>query len=116
MVQPAATQGATDRLSLRFIDDDLERIYQHQAGAESRNGYLLISLASAVVWAPAAFVLPLSTSLSPELTIPIGLGMSALSLVVALLARWATTLDRQHLLASLLTIANGTLIIAQASL
>ncbi len=115
MAQPATTRDATDRLSLRFLDDDLERRYQRQAGAESRNGYLLISLASAVVWAPAAFVLPLSTSLSPELTIPIGLGMSVLSLLIALLARWATTLDRQHLLASLLTIANGTLIIALAS-
>jgi adenylate cyclase len=116
MAQPATTRNATDRLSLRFLDDDLERRYQRQAGAESRNGYLLISLASAVVWAPAAFVLPLSTSLSPELTIPVGLGMSALSLLVALLARWATTLDRQHLLATLLTTANGTLIIALASI
>jgi class 3 adenylate cyclase len=114
MAQPATTRNATDRLSLRFLDDDLERRYQRQAGAESLNGYLLISLASAVVWAPAAFVLPLSTSLSSELTIPVGLGMSALSLLVALLARWATTLDRQHLLATLLTTANGTLIIALA--
>jgi adenylate cyclase len=116
MAQAATTRNATDRLTLRFLDADLERRYQRHAGAESLNGYLLISLASAVIWAPAAFVLPLSTSLLPELSIPVGLGMSALSLVVALLARWATTLDRQHLLATLLTTANGTLIIALASI
>ena len=111
-VQPAAI----DRLSLRFLDDDLEERYQREAGAESLNGFLLISLASAVIWAPAAFVLPLSTSLPSELAIPVGLGMSVLSLIVAALARWATTLDRQHLLASLLTTANGTLIIALAAI
>src|SRR5215213_3013728 len=98
MAQSVATESPTDRLSLRFLDADLERRYQRQAGAESRSGYLLISIASAVVWAPAAFVLPLSTSLPPGLAIPIGLGMSALSLIAALLARWATTLDRQHFL------------------
>ena len=98
-------------VSLRFLDEELERSYQRQAGAESRNGFLLISLASAVIWAPAAFVLPSSTNLAPEIAIPIGLGMSALSLVVASLGRWATTLDRQHLLATLLTTANGSLII-----
>jgi len=116
MAHVDATRGAMQRLSLRFLDDELERSYQLRAGAESRNGFLLISLASAAIWAPAAVVLPSSTSLAPELAIPVGLGMSALSLVVAFLARWATTLARQHLPATLLTTANGSLIIFLATI
>src|SRR5262245_42260783 len=116
MAQPATARDAMDWASLRFVDDELERQYQHQAGAESLNGFLLITLASAVIWAPAAFILPLATTLPPEVAIPIGLGMSVLSAVFAGLSRWATTLDRQHLLASILTIANGTLIIVLAAI
>jgi adenylate cyclase len=112
---PAMTPGATHPLSLRFLDDGLERRYQEDAGAESRNGFLMIALASTVIWAPAAFLLPLSTSLEPTLSISVGLGMSAISAVVALLARWATTLDRQHFLAALLTSANGAVILALAT-
>src|SRR5690348_13873916 len=100
MAEVDASRGAMDRVSLRFLDDDLERRFQREAGAESRNGYLMIAIGSAVIWAPAAFVLPQSTSLEPEIAIPTGLAMSALSVVMALLARWATTLDRQHLLAA----------------
>jgi class 3 adenylate cyclase len=116
MAQPATDRNAMDRLSLRFLDDELEQRYQGQAGAESLSGFLLISLASAVIWAPAAFILPLSTSLEPGLAIPVGLGMSGLSLAVAGLARWAKTLDRQHFLASVLTTANGSLIITLAAI
>jgi len=116
MTLDQTSRGATDRLTLRFLDDELERRYQLQGGAESRNGYRLIALASAVIWAPAAFILPASTSLSPELAIPIGLAMSGLSAVFVLLARWATTLDRQHFLASVLTSLNGTLILGLAGL
>jgi class 3 adenylate cyclase len=116
MDQPGTTHGATHPLSLRFLDDGLERRYQVEAGAESLNGYRMISIASTVIWAPAAFILPLSTSLAPEVAIPAGLAMSALSLVMALLARWTTTLDRQHLLAALLTSANGVVILALATI
>ena len=116
MAETGTPQGATHPLTLRFLDRDLERRYQHQAAAESRTGFLMISVASAVIWAPAAFILPLSTSLTPAIAIPAGLGMSALSIVVALLARWTTTLDRQHLLASLLTAANGTVILLLATI
>jgi len=112
MTMDEVPRGATNRLTLRFLDDDLERRYQLQGGAESRNGYRMIAAASAVIWAPAAFILPMSTSLSPGLTIPLGLAMSGLSVVFVLLARWAVTLDRQHLLASVLTSLNGTLILA----
>ncbi|NJD28436.1 MAG: hypothetical protein FIA92_09075 [Chloroflexi bacterium] len=116
MAEPVTTRGALHPLSLRFLDDALERRYQRQAGAESLNGYLMISIASAVIWAPAAFLLPQSTSLAPELAIPAGLAMSALSVAIALLARWTTTLDRQHLLAALLTSANGVVILALATI
>jgi class 3 adenylate cyclase len=116
MEQPRTTRGATDRLSLRFLDDELERRFQLEAGAESLNGFRMIAIASAVIWAPAAFVLPLSTRLPPEVTIPTGLAMSGLSMLAAFLGRWAVTLDRQHLLAALLTSANGMVIIALAAI
>ena len=116
MVQDWSTRGETDFWSLRFLDDELERRYQLQGAAESVAGFRLISLASAVIWAPAAFILPQSTSLAPAIAIPIGLSMSALSLVIALLAKWATTLDRQHLLVALLTSANGSVIVTLAAI
>ena len=116
MAQTQTIREATHPLTLAFLDGELEQRYQRAAGAESLSGFLMISVASAVVWAPAAFVLPTSTRLAPEFAIPTGLAMSALGVVVALLARWATTLDRQHLLASLLTSANGTVIIALAAM
>ncbi len=43
-----------------------------------------------------------------------GLSMSVLGLVIALLSRWSLTLDRQHALAMLLTSANGIVILALA--
>jgi class 3 adenylate cyclase len=53
-------------------------------------------------------MLPLVTDLPAAVIVPLTLGMAAISLVVALLGRWATTLDRQHALAAaVLTVGNG---------
>jgi class 3 adenylate cyclase len=103
-------------ISLTFLDDALERQYQLRAGAESLSGYRLIALASVVIWAPAAIILPVSTSLAPSIAITVGLGMSALSFVFLLLSRWATTLDRQHLLAGLLTSVNASMVLGLATI
>jgi class 3 adenylate cyclase len=59
-------------------------------------------------------VLPVATDLEPGPAIAVGLSMSALGAVVALLSRWAPTLDRQHALATLLTSVNGIVILALA--
>lgn len=116
MSEAGSTRGATHRLSLRFLDDDLERRYQLQGAVESLGGYRFIALASAVIWAPGAFLLPVSTSLPAGVAIPIGLAMSGLSAVFVVLARWATTLDRQHFLAALLTSLNGAVILGLAQI
>jgi hypothetical protein len=115
-VEAGSVRGAVHPVSLRFVDDDLERDYQVRGGAESLGGYRLIALASTVIWALGAFVLPLSTSLAPAATISVGLLMSGLSLIFLLLSRWAKTLDRQHLLAGLLTTTNATVILGLASI
>jgi len=107
-------RGAQRRLSLTFLDPELEASYQLTAGRESLNGFRMIAVASAVIWAPAAFLLPVATDIEPVIAIPVGLTMSALSALVALLSRWTPTLDRQHALATLLTSANGIVILALA--
>ncbi len=113
MAQPEFS-GAQDRLTLRFRDPGLEELYQKAAGAESLNGFRAIGLASGVVWTLAAFLVPMATDVSPEFMVTVGLTMALISFVVVALSRWATTLDRQHALVTLLTSANGIVILALA--
>jgi class 3 adenylate cyclase len=103
-----------DGLSLRFVDPDLERDYQRVAAAEGRNGLRATLGASVVIWLLAALVLPVATELSAVVAIWVPLAMAALSALTLLASRWAVTLDRQHLLISLLTGANGLVIMALA--
>jgi class 3 adenylate cyclase len=109
-----ATRGGQRPLTLSFVDDELERQYQLAAGRESLNGFRAIALASGIFWAPAAFLLPTVTDLEPAFAIGVGLAMSALGFVTGLAAPWARTLDRQHALATLLTGANGLVIVTLA--
>ena len=108
------TRGAQHPLSLSFVDDELENRYQVAAGRESFNGFLAIALASGVLWAAAAVLLPVATSLEAGFAVAAALGMSAISFVIAAMAPWAKTLDRQHALAMLLTSANGIVILTLA--
>src|SRR5829696_2113855 len=109
-----AARGAQRSLTLSFLDNDLERSYQNAAGRESLNGFRTIALASGVVWAVATVVLPVATDLEPGFAIAVALAMSAISFVIAAISPWARTLDRQHLLATLLTTSNGIVIVALA--
>ena len=108
------TRGAQRPLTLSFVDDELEQQYQLAAGRESYNGFRIIAVASGVVWAVAAAVLPVATGLEPGFAIAVALGMSAISFAIAAVAPWAKTLDRQHALAMLLTTANGIVILTLA--
>ena len=108
------TRGAQRPLTLSFVDGQLEKQYQLDAGRESFNGFRAIALASGVVWAVAALLLPAATNLEAGLGIAVALAMSAISFVIAAFARWAGTLDRQHALAMLLTSANGIVILTLA--
>ncbi len=109
-----ATRGAQHSLTLSFVDTELEKQYQLAAGRESLNGFRTIALASGVAWAVAALLLPTSTNLEPAFAIAVPVAMSATGFGVALLAPWAQTLDRQHALVTVLTSANGIVILALA--
>ena len=103
-------------LSLRFLDAQLEADYQRAGGAEGRAGFVFTAGTAAVLWALAAWLVPTGTGLAAELAVPITLAMSLVSLACALAVRWAGTLDRQHALLSLLTSANGLVILGLAAL
>lgn len=103
--------GNLHSLSLRFVDDDLERTYQHDEGAKGLSGYRIITAATLVLWAAAALVLPVSTDLDPEFARwTCGL-MALVGALALLLSAWAPTMNRQHTLATALTSANGLVIL-----
>ncbi len=110
-MRPMSELGAMHPVSLRFLDDGLEERFQREAGAEGLVRFRLNAVTSCVLWL-AAGLLPLVTDLRAELIVPFTLAMAAVSLVVALLSRWATTLDRQHALAAaVLTVGNGLVVL-----
>ena len=111
-----AERGALQSVSLRFLDGELERRYQDAAGAESIGGLRVITAVSAAVWAIAAVLVPIGTTLPAETVLPIAGLMTLVSLVAFVLSGWAKTLDRQHGLAAVLTAANAAVILALASL
>ena len=111
-----AERGALQPVSLRFLDGELERRYQDAAGAESIGGLRVITAASAAVWAIAAVLVPIGTTLPAETVLPIAGLMTLVSLVAFVLSGWANTLDRQHGLAAVLTAANAAVILVLASL
>jgi len=109
-----AERGALQPVSLRFLDGELERRFQLAAGAESIGGLRATTGASAVIWAAAAVLVPIGTSLPAETVLPIAGFMVLLSLIAVVLSGWARTLDRQHGIAAVLTSANGAVILALA--
>jgi class 3 adenylate cyclase len=115
MYGPAMTamidRGRLHRITLRFVDVELEDAFQHEEGVVGVAGYRIITGATVVLWAVAAVVLPIGTDLSTGLGIVGGGSMSLVGFVCFALSRWAVTLNRQHLLASMLTAANGVMIL-----
>jgi class 3 adenylate cyclase len=107
-------RGALHPLTVGFLDAELEHRYQVEEGAVAAGGYRIICAASIVAWLAASVLVPLGTDLSFGLTIAVGGSMAAVSTLCLLLGRWAATLNRQHLVASLLTAANGLVIIGLA--
>jgi class 3 adenylate cyclase len=110
-----AERGRQHPLSLRFLTADLEHLYQLHAGAQSLGGLRIITGVAAVMWFAAAFLIPLGTGISRDLAMPVSLVMSAIGATAFLAASRAHTLDRQHAIASLLTSANGLVILWLAS-
>lgn len=100
------------RFSLRFLDPRLEERFQLSGGREGRSGYMFAAGASAVLWPIAGWLLPQGTPALVSLAWPVALTMSAISALFVLAARWAHTMDRQHASLSVLTSANGLVILA----
>ena len=105
-------RGGVQSFTLRFLDDELEHQYQVEEGADGSVGYRIITAATVVIWAAAAVLLPMGTDIKPELAIATGILMAIVGSICLLLSPWATTMNRQHGLAALLTSANGLVILA----
>lgn len=105
-------RGGVQSFTLRFLDDDLEHQYQVEEGANGMVGYRIITVATAVIWAIAAVLLPLGTDIKPTVAVATGILMAVVGFICFVASGWATTMNRQHGLASLLTSANGLVILA----
>jgi class 3 adenylate cyclase len=108
---PASDPGALRRLSLRFVDRELERRYQQVVGIEGRTGFRMTTGSAAVLWLAAAAVIPAGTPIPLSLAVPLCLAMALLNEAALLLSDWASTLDRQHGLVAVLTSVNGLVVL-----
>lgn len=108
-------EGALHPVSLRFLDSSLERSFQYEEGKAGLAGFRITSIATAVLWAIAAVILPLGTGIDSDQARTVGLLMAAAGSIVLLLSRWTATMNHQHFLAALLTSANGVVILLLAA-
>jgi class 3 adenylate cyclase len=99
--------GELDPFTLRFLDDDLEARFQREEGEAGRSGYRIITAASVLLWLIAVVLFPIGSDMPASLTTPVGLVMASVGIFALALDRWVVTMDRQHLVAALLTSANG---------
>jgi class 3 adenylate cyclase len=104
-------RGALHALTLSFLDTELEHAYQREEGSAGLSGFRIISGASLILWALAALLLPHGTDISPALSYTVGGLMALLGGFCLIASPWATTMNRQHLLGSMLTTANGLVIL-----
>ncbi|CAN5793784.1 hypothetical protein BH23ACT4_BH23ACT4_00300 [soil metagenome] len=111
-----AERGHLNPITLRFVDADLEAGYQIEEGAAGLSGYRIITGATVVLWAVAVVLFPLGTEFPPGPTRVFGTLMSFVGLACFIFSRWTVTMNRQHLMASFLTAANGLVIILLASI
>jgi class 3 adenylate cyclase len=102
-------------MTLRFLDEGLERAYQRRGGAESQTAFRLTVAAAAWLWLVAAVVTPAGTPIPLDRVVPLCAGMALLNWSALLFAADADTLDRQHLIISVLTSLNGLAILWLAS-
>jgi adenylate cyclase len=109
-----AARGDLHPFTLRFLDQELETQFQEEEGARGKVGFQITALAAAILWAVAAFLIPVATRISS----PTARGAAGAMAVASLVCYWfgsrADTLDRQHLAAAWLTVGNGLVIITLA--
>jgi class 3 adenylate cyclase len=108
-------RGALHPLTLTFRDGELEGRFQSEEGAAGRAGYRIITGTTALMWVLAAILIPLGSGIAVQTATVAGGSMAVVGLLALAASKWASTMDRQHLLASLLTSANGLVILILAS-
>lgn len=108
-------RGALHSLTLRFLDPELEQAFQAEEGRAGVGGYRIITAATVLLWLLAGVLLPLATDLSFAISLTVCAVMALVGSIAFALSRWADTMNRQHLLAGLLTSANGLVIILLAN-
>lgn len=109
-----ATSGELHPFTLRYVDDALERLFQTEEGARGKAGFKITALAGTILWAIAAVVIPLATTITSPAAWGSAGAMAVASLACYRFGRRADTLDRQHFAIAWLTVGNGLVIIALA--
>src|SRR2546428_4989407 len=84
-----------DRFTLRCVDRELERAYQHADQAEGVRRVRTASLMAAVVWVVVAIIGPPALGASPATAWAICGTMTVFLLATAGASRWATTQRRR---------------------
>jgi len=107
-------RGGLDPLTLRLIDDELEDQFQLEEGAAGLAGYRIITAATVVLWLIGGVLIPLGSNISFALSVTVGGAMALVGAIALIASTWANTMNRQHALASLLTSANGLVILILA--
>ena len=113
-------RGMTERgelhpLTLRFRDNELEADFQVEEGAAGIAGYRIITGATAILWAIAAFIFPLETDVTFRLAVTAGISMAVVGSIAFALSSRLATMNRQHAVASGLTSANGLVLLLLAT-
>src|SRR5690349_923955 len=87
-----ADRGALRRITLRFVDEGLERGYQLHGGAEGQTGFRITIGAAATLWLLAAVVVPMGTPISLDGVVPLCVAMTLLNWSALLFSADAVTL------------------------
>jgi hypothetical protein len=85
----------------------LEFTFEQEEGEAGLGGYRIITAATVLLWAVAAVLIPLGTDITFGLSGAVGGTMVVVGSISFTASIWATTVNRQHALASVLTSVNG---------
>ena len=103
------------RWTLRFVDAELERSYQHADQEEGIRRARTASLTAVGVWLTVALIAPGALGVRSGVVWPICGGMTVLLLVSAGLGRWATTQRRRDAIGMGQQLAAGTAVLLLAA-
>ncbi len=107
-------RGGLHPFGLGFEDAELEGAFQSEEGFLGLAGYRIITGATVVLWVIAIFVFPLGTDIGWSTSLMAGGAMAVVGAIAFVASRWAVTMNHQHALASVLTSANGLVLLLLA--